>query len=212
MLLLIPEWFFGAHSLVYIFCAMIGFLVSFYSYRSSIMTKARNHYYLYIAFASLSMGFLILGVTELYSYLSMSQGLMNMFEQFSSFRDFGIWLYYGCSLIAYFFLGLIYLPKDFKIMPLFLPFWYKGYPYFHVVSLFMMSFVIFRSTANWFVKRTTNSLLVFSSFLLIGFYHLFLFFTSFSEWMFVLAHISLMLGFLSLLAMVFRVSRKKGRF
>ena len=212
MIIKIPEWFFGIHSAVYIICAMIGFLVSFYSYRSYILTKQKNHHYLYLSFASLSMGFLILGVIELYSYLSISQGMMEMFTTYSSFRDFGIWIYYACSIISYSLLCLIYLPKEIKILPLFLPMWWKGFPYFHVISLFLMSYVIFRSTANWFVKRTTNTMLVFISFLLIGMYHLMLFFTSFSEWLFVGAHISLILGFISLFWMIFRVSRKKGRF
>lgn len=205
---LIPNWFFGIHSLVYIVCAMIGFLVSFYSYRSYHLTKGKDHLYLYLGFASISMAFLIFGVTELYSYLSISGGTLKMFEAYSSFRDFGIWLYYAGSLIGYLLLGLLYLPKELKFVPLFLPMWWKGFPYFHSISILMLSFIIFRSTGNWFVKRTTNSMLVFISFLLIGFYHLFLYFSAFSEWLFVLAHISLILGFMSFFYMILRVSHK----
>ena len=123
--ILIPQWFFGAHSFVYIICAMIGFLVSFYSYRSYHLTKGKDHLYLYLGFASLSMAFLIFGITELYSYLSISSGMMNMFEGYSSFRDLGIWLYYAGSMIAYALFALVYLPKEIKFLPLFLPMWWE---------------------------------------------------------------------------------------
>ncbi|MBU3904819.1 MAG: hypothetical protein KJ906_01560 [Nanoarchaeota archaeon] len=210
-MILIPEWFFGPHSFVYIICAMIGFLVSFYSYRSYQLAKGKDHLYLYLGFASLSMAFLILGITELYSYLSISSGVTNMFEAYSSFRDFGIWIYYAGSVIAYALFALVYLPKEYRILPLFLPMWWKGFPYFHSIALLLLSFTIFRSTGNWFIKRTKNSMLVFISFLLIGFYHLLLYFAAFSELLFVLAHVSLILGFLSFFYMIFRVSRNKGR-
>jgi len=208
---LIPSWFFGWHAMAYIVSALIGFLVSFYSYRIYHMTKEQNHLYLYLGFAALSMAFLIFGVVELYSYLSISQNMMQMFESFSSFRDFGIWLYYIGSIIAYLLIAFTYVPKKYRFAPLFLPMWWKGFPYFHVGSLFILSFIIFRATGNWFIKKTINSMLVFMSFLLIGFYHIFLFFTPFSEWMFVLAHISLIAGFLSFLIMLIRVSKKAGR-
>jgi len=211
MLILIPQWFFSIQPFIYILASMIGFLVSFYFYRSFTFSKQKNHYYMYLSFASLSMGFLVLGVIELYTYLSIIKGTMSMFEDYVSFRDAGIWIYYVCSMISYALLCLIYLPKDFKFA-LFLPYWYKGFPYFHILSLFLISYVIFRSTANWFVARTKNSMLVMLSFLSLGFYHLFMFFTSFSEWMFVIAHLSLLAGFISMFWMIFRVSRKKGSF
>ena len=211
MLILIPEWFFEIQPFIYLFVSMIGFLVSFYFYRSFSLSKQKNHYYMYLSFAILSMGFLVFGITELYTYLSITKGTMAMFEEFSSFRDFGIWIYYACSLISYGLLCYIYLPKDWKAA-LFLPYWYKGFPYFHVLSLFLISYVIFRSTGNWFVTRTRNSMLVMLAFLGLGGYHLFMFFTSFSEWAIVLAHLSLMAGFMCMFYMIFRVSRKKGRF
>jgi len=211
MNILIPQWFFGLHAGTYIISAMIGFLVSFYCYRSYHLTREKDNLYLHLGFASISMGLLIFGITELYSYLSISNNMMQLFESYSSIRDFGIWLYYAGSFIGYFLLCLVYIPKEWKFLPLFLPMWWKGFPYFHISSLFLVSFLIFRSTSNWFVKRTRNSMLVFLSFLLIGFYHLLLFFTSFSEWMFVLAHLSLVAGFLSFLYMLIRVGKKKGR-
>ncbi|MDD5416994.1 MAG: hypothetical protein PHU12_03390 [Candidatus Aenigmarchaeota archaeon] len=211
MLILIPQWFFSIQPIIYILASMIGFLVSFYFYRSYTFAKQKEHYYMYLSFASLSMGFLVFGITELYTYLSLIKGLTTMFTEFSSFRDFGIWIYYACSLISYSLLCLIYLPKNLKFA-LFLPYWYKGFPYFHVLSLFLISYVIFRSTANWFVNRTRNSMLVMLSFLMLGLYHMFMFFTSFSEWMVVIAHVALICGFLSMFWMIFRVSRKKGRF
>jgi len=213
MNILIPGWFFGINSIIYILCAFIGFGITYYAYKSYSITKNNNHLLLYMAFTVLSMGFFVYGVIDTYSFLNLtSTGVMqseSVFGQFVSFRDFGIWIYYFCSLIAYTIFAYMYLPKKIKFLPaFFLPFWQKGFPYFHIASMFLISYTVFRSAINYFMKRTTSTLLVFLGFLGIGFYHVVMFFTSVSEYVFVAGHIALVLGFLSFLFMLIRVGRK----
>jgi uncharacterized membrane protein len=94
--------------------------------------------------------------------------------------------------------------------PIMIPLWYTGFPYFNILSFFLLSYAIFNAILNFTSKKNLNSLLVMAAFSLIGLYHLLLFFTSFSKIIYVAAHLSLLLGFLSLLAMLMRVSRKGG--
>lgn len=206
---LIPGWFFGLDSGFYILAAIIGFMVSFLAYKAYTYTKVRNHFYLYLSFASLSMGFLLLGITNIYAYYGIKTGTLDMFEGYSSFRDFALWIYYACSLIGYSILAYMYIPKKFKqSFPLFLPMWYKGFPYFHITSFFIMMYVTFHGFVNYFMKKSINAFLVASSFGLITLFHLFMFFSSYSEWFYVAAHFSLLLGFLSLLTMLIRINRR----
>ena len=102
--ILIPSWFFGLDSIFYIIAALIGFLVSFLAYKAFSYTKVQNHFYLYISFAALGMGFLILGLINIYGYLVITEsgGNLNnyLFRDYASFRDVAIWLYHLTGLFS----------------------------------------------------------------------------------------------------------------
>ncbi|MCD6477148.1 MAG: hypothetical protein J7K26_03250 [Candidatus Aenigmarchaeota archaeon] len=209
MNILIPSWFFGIDSAFYLLASLIGFFVSFLAYKAYSFTKVINHFYLYLSFAILGIGFLIHGIISIYTYFGITTGTLNIFAGYSSFRDFGWWIYSICSFIGYALLAFMYFPKNFKkSFPLFLPMWWKGFPYFHISSFFVLSYVIFHSFVNYFMKKTINKLLVASSFLLIGLYHLLLFFSSFSMYFYVSAHLCLLTGFLLLLYMLIRINKR----
>lgn len=201
---LVPQWFFGLDSVMYVLSAIIGFLVSFYAFKLYNITSKKSHFYLYASFAVLGMGFMILGITTV---LTLSVSSASIFADTISWADdFGFWIYYASSIIAYGLLVMMYLPEKLRF-PIFLPFWYNGFPYFQIVSLFLLSYVIFRSAANYALNRNSNSLLVLSAFALIGLYHLLSLFTSLNEIIYVFAQLSLLSGFVCLLAMLTRVNK-----
>jgi len=101
---------------------------------------------------------------------------------------------------------MMYLPEKLKF-PIFLPFWNIGFPYFQVLSLFLISYVIFKSAANYVLNRNTNAFLVMLAFMLMGAYHLLSLFTSLNAIIYVFAQISLLSGFVSLLIMLIRVNK-----
>lgn len=204
MFVLAPSWFFGFDSVMYILSAMIGFLVSFYAFRLYNITSKKSHFYLYSSFAVLSMGLLILGITTLLT-LSISRASI-LADAASWADDFGFWIYYASSLFAYGLLAMMYLPEKLKF-PILLPFWNTGFPYFQVISLFLLSYVIFRSAANYALNRNSNSLLVMLAFTLMGLYHLLSLFTSLNAMVYVFAQLSLLSGFVSLLIMLTRVNK-----
>lgn len=204
----IPLRFLGFDSLMYFISAFIGFLISYYAFKLYRITKKRSHFSLHLSFAILSIGFLVLTLTTGYFYLNYS-----IFKQFTAFDeisyvdDFGYWIYYISSLVAYSLLALTYFSEDWKL-PIMLPIWAKGFPYFHVASFFILSYVIFKNAVNYGIKKNKNAFLVTLGFTLIGGYHFLMFFASFSRFIYILADLSLLLGFMSLLMMLARVSRK----
>ncbi len=206
--ILIPFRFYGIDSIFYAASAIIGFLVSYNALKLYNLLEKKSHFYLHLSFTILSMGLLILAATTAYEYIHyFTFGPRALPDTASFVDDFGYWIYYGCSIIAYLLLALMYMPQTMKF-PIFLPVWSKGYPYFNATSFFILSFVIFRSVSNFFEKRDLNKFLVMISFLAIGTYHLLLFLTSFSKVVYVLAHVSLLVGFCSLLLMLIRVNRQ----
>lgn len=204
MIVLVPPWFFGFDSVMYILSAAIAFLVSFNAFKLYNITSKKTHFYLHASFAVLGMGLLILGITTL---LTLSTSRASVFEDDASWADdFGFWIYYASSIFAYVLLAAMYLPEKLRF-PIFLPFWSIGFPYFQVLALFLLSYVVFKSAANYAVNRSTNAFLVMMAFALMGAYHLLSLFTSHNAFVYVVAQISLLSGFVSLLAMLTRVNK-----
>lgn len=208
--ILIPYRFYGFDSLMYLVSAIVGFFVSFYAYKLYDITAKKQHFYFYIGFTILSMAFLTLSVSTGYSYLTYFRNRpASLLDTVIAVDDFGYWIYYIASLVAYGFMVLAYKPEKSSILPIFfLPAWYRGFPYFNILSFFLISYVAFRNVINYNMKKNMNTLLVMLAFILIGGYHLLLFFNFLGKIVYVLAHLSLLAGFASLLIMLTRVSRK----
>jgi len=210
---LIPFRFYGVDSIFYIISALIGFFVSYYAYKLYDVTGKKSHFYFYLSFILLSMGLLTVGLSSAYTYINFFEhgrpsGQDTIIDTVAFVDDFGYWIYYIISLAAYAMLAFSYMPdKARKLVPIMIPFWYTGFPYFNILSFFLLSYTIFRSILNYASRKNLNSLLVMAAFSLIGLYHLLLFFTSFSKVVYVAAHLSLILGFLSLLTMLTRLKK-----
>lgn len=205
---LIPVRFYGFDSAMYILSSFIGFLVSYYAFKLYTATNKKSHFYLQTAFTILSIGLLTLGLTSGYAYLYhfRFENPNPILDQIAYVDDFGYWIYFASSLVAYGLLAFMYLSEKSRFL-IFLPLWQKGLPYFNILSFFILSYVIFRSVVNFIVKKRVNSFLVMTSFTLIGAYHILLFMASFSKLLYVAAHLSLITGFGCLLLMLIRVNR-----
>lgn len=204
MNVIVPSWFFGFDSVMYFLSAIIAFLVSFYAFKLYNMTSKKSHFYLYSSFAILGMGLLIIGITTLFTlFIANTTALA---DTSAWVDDFGFWIYYASSVFAYGLLAMMYLPEKLKF-PILLPYWYNAFPYFQVLSFFLLSYVIFKSALNYTLNKNSNSLLVLAAFSLMGAYHLLSLFTSVNEFVYVLAQISLLSGFLMLLIMLMRVNK-----
>ncbi len=211
--LYIPVWFYELDSIMYFASAIFGFLVSYYAYKLYEMSGKRTHFCLHLAFAVLSAGLFALSVTSSYVYMNFFvKQVQPSFQAIFDVSDLGYWIYFVASLLAYLLLAWMYATEKHKLdfVPIAIPFWYTVYPHFNVISLFLLSYITFRTGVNWKIKRSLNALLVTVAFALLGIYHFLLMMSPFNEWSYVLAHFSMLLGFICLLVMLRRVSRVRN--
>ena len=153
--------------------------------------------------------------------------ILGLTDNVFSLEDFSYLTYFGLSISAYILFILAYKPENFKFSSFFiigfliylalialsLPteregrVWYTYHEYFHLTAMIMIIFITFRNILNYAEKKNLNSFLVMVSFGLISLFHLFHLFSFVSGWMYVFAHISILIGFSSLLFMVLRVKK-----
>jgi len=206
---LIPVWFFGVDAIFYIAALLIGLATAFYAYKVFSVTGKKQHFYLFMGFTILSIGFLSLSLTSIYIFLN-APIFQAIYGTSFDIMDFGFILYYFISFVAYVFFIMMYIPEGKKKLQVFaiLPWWFALFPFFHLVSVLMLAFVVFRSFINWNQDRTRSGFAVFAAFSGIGLFHLLSFFTVFKAMFYVVANACLILGFLSLLVVLVRVSRR----
>lgn len=206
---LIPVWFFGFDAIFYFAALLIGLATAFYAYKVYSLTGKKQHFYLFMGFTILSIGFLSLIMTSLYIFIN-EPIFLTIYNTTFDVMDFGFILYYVISIIAYAFFIMMYLPEGRKKAPMFsiLPWWFVLFPFFHMLSVIMLAFVVFRSFINWNQKRTRSGFAVFAAFSGIGLFHLLSFFTFKFAMFYIVANVCLILGFLSLFAVLVRVSRR----
>ncbi|MBL7206427.1 MAG: hypothetical protein ISS36_02395 [Candidatus Aenigmarchaeota archaeon] len=216
--LLVPFSFIGFDAVIYLLASVIGFTVAFYALKMHNFTSNRSHFFLYLGFVVLSMGFFVLSISGFYTFFALRVSCIHncyalLFDQSFDVIDFGYYIYYLSSLVAYGLFVLMYLPlhrKDYKQkMFSVAPLWFVMFPFFHMFSIFLIAYVVFRSWVGFLQAKNYNSLSVFAAFLSIGAFHTILLLNIFSKEIYVLAHFILVLGFLSLLTVLIRIIRKK---
>lgn len=207
---LIPLWFFGYDALFYIAALLIGLATAFYAYKVYSLTGKRQHFFLFMGFAVLSVGFLSLVLTSIYIFLQISTPGFVVYNTTFDIMDFGFIMYYLISVVAYCFFIFMYLPEEKKKLPIFsiIPWWFVLFPFFHLLATLMLAFVVFRSFINWNQKKTRSGFAVFAAFSGIGLFHLLSFFTFLFAMFYIIGSVCLILGFLSLLIVLVRVSRR----
>lgn len=205
---LIPVWFYSYSAIVYLLSAIIGFLVSYFSFRLYRMSSVKLNLILSLAFLALGFAFLSLTITSLYTYFYLPH--FKQFQNLGLVNRAGFNFYYIASLIGYLLILMIYLPKKVKekFFILYVPLWYTDLTSFHMISILFLSYVVVRNIVN-FVKRVDlNSFLVMFAFISMIVFHILLLQISFSITLYLLAHSFLTIGFGALLFMLIRVSRK----
>jgi hypothetical protein len=202
---LVPEWFYLYSGLIYLLAASISFLVSYFSFKLFRITSSKSQSALSIAFILIGLGFALLSAVSIFTYQDAHDLDTDIFNINSNVYN----AYYILTLVAYLFLVMIYLPKknDAKFY-LFVPLWFISAPQFHTTALLFFLFIAARSVLNFFKVKTQDAFLVMLAFLMITLFHIFLLLIPFGIELYLAAHAFLIVGFLSLLAMLVRVSRK----
>jgi len=230
-LLLIPIWFYGFDTLMYFVSAIVGFFISSKSYKLYSVTRKKPHLYLHLGFMLLSLGLFLSGFVSTYSYVMYKSCIRNcslsLFDTIFGVEDFGLFLYFGLSILGYSILALAHLPEKTKISSFVLLFilafsvvmmlvsaprsellmWYTYHQYFNLLSVLIVGYILFKVLINFSESRNLVSFLVVLGFSGIFVFHTLHFFSFFNPWMYVFAHLFLITGYLSLLAMLIKVRR-----
>jgi hypothetical protein len=230
--IVIPVWFYGFDAIMYFISSIIGFILSFYFHKIYSLSSEKRHLYLFWGFLILSFGLLSLSITDIYSYVTFwrcgpfcTLGILNRAFDIESFSYF---LYFGLSIIAYSLLMLAYIPQKFKIKNLptwllaiyfivvliTLPLgrgevvWFSYSSFFDLIAFLMLAFIFFMNLTNLNEKKGMSNLLVTMSFIFLSLFHLLHIFSFINGWMYVFAHLSMLISFLVLLSVVIKVKRK----
>lgn len=234
--LLIPSWFYSIDSVMYLISAIVGFIISYYFHRIYAISSEKKHMYLHLGFAVLSIAFLIISIASLSSYTAYAKCgngcTLGLLDNVFSFEDFSYLLYYGLSFIAYVFFVIAYTDEyenfSKKFIPLFIVYvallfaiipltgskllWFSYNEYFNLTAFILLIFIAFKNFVNYEEKKATNSLIVTAAFGFMSLFHLLHLFVFANEWVYVFAHIFLLIGFVALLIMIIRVKHKSPRF
>ena len=207
LITLVPAWFYLFSGLVYLLVGIVGFLVSYFAFKFFRVTSSKSQSVLSISFLLLGLSFAILSTASFYTYQS-SESFDTIILNLNTNA---YTVYYLLSLVAYLLLVMINVPKkSSKSSQLyaFVPLWFIGSPEFHSTALLLLIYVAARSVYNFFKVKSEESFLVMFAFLAIVLFHVFLLLMPFGIELYLVAHLFLITGFLSLLAMLIRVTRK----
>lgn len=234
MVIIVPLWFYEFGSVMYFFAALIGFLLTFFSFRLYNYTRKKSHLLLNLSFVFITIGFVVLTLSNTYSFFHFEQCQPNCTitrQQIFEWIVLGNYAYYITSIIGYVLFLLSYsiyeakkksklllqmLPPPLAVniflqhQPVFVlyPFEAIFFQPFQLISSLLLFLIVLRTFSNYRKSKSKISLLVPMGFAAILFYHILMFSLPFSPLFFAFAHLSLLAGFTLLLLMLLKVARK----
>jgi hypothetical protein len=235
MQVVIPIWFYDFGSMMYIFAAIIGALLSYFSFKIHSFSQKDHHRLLYTSFMFITGGFVLLAATNTYNLFNFEECAPNCSIATSIesniLNNIGNYGYYLTSIIGYVLFAMTYYKKKNKIGKMFplmsgvtglqilipgqdifvmYPFETSFFQAFHFISIALLAYIVYKTFSNYMSSRYPLSLLVSIGFAFILVYHVLMYALPFSAIFFAMAHFSLLLGFIALLVMLVRV-RSSGR-
>ena len=200
----VPAWFYMFSGLIYMLAFAISIFVSYFSFRLFRITSSKPHSLLSVSFLLIAVAFAIISVTSIFTYQqsdSLNQVIFNLNTDAYN-------IYYVLILAAYLFLVMMNLPKKDERFYVFVPLWFISSSQFHFVALMFLIYISARTVFNFFKIKSQEAFLVMLAFLMITLFHVFLLLIPFGVELYLVAHVFLIAGFLSLLIMLIRVTRK----
>lgn len=218
-----PLWFVGFDSLMEFIAFMIAVAVAYQGFKGYRMTKERTLLYLQFSFALLSCGLLVDSLT---GFLAM---LARVLRFALGIRVLGYSIYFLAQVLAYGILIFAYVSQTRSLTgsgaslgPILLfgfatleaerPINLLGplveyHPIPEIVLFFLILYVAVQTGLNYSASKERNTLMVFLGFLFLALSHFFFILMLFSPLLFVIGHTLQLLGFVSLLMMLLRVTK-----
>ena len=212
----IPTWFFGANAGLEFLAMIASILIMYFAYRSYKLSSQRKFFYLGLAFFFIGISFFARTITHLLFYIFGANSLLTSFLQHI---NYGSPFYMLITLLGYLII-LAVITKMFDRYSLLMIFllalagiMFSANPLqlFHIFSLIILFFILWKQLENYFQTRNANALLVFTAFLLMLVGHTLFITISYIkiEYVFyILAHVFQLLGYGALLLAMLRVWSK----
>ncbi|MEW6062866.1 MAG: hypothetical protein AB1571_00640 [Nanoarchaeota archaeon] len=214
-----PIWFYKLDTIIQFFGALVALLISYYTYKAYKLSSKKAHLYFSIAFALLGLNLIIYSIV-LPAWMVVYAGSGFIVDIFSlpvlllGSKILNI-LYVFSYLMAYSLLIFVYSKIERKsmialtalftlVISIYSSIIYSSYSTqifmaFNIISLMLLSIIVFFTYKNYMQKKNRSSFLVLSAFLLIAVSHLLMLFESFNNAFFLSAHVAQLLGYISLL-------------
>jgi len=214
--ILIPMQLYGFDLIAYFIAAITCSIITFYSFRLYKMSDSKKHFRLLAGFFALTLGFILISAISSYAYIVFLSCVescpADVLNPVFNVAYLGYVIFYVILLAAYFAFASMYLPQKTKfpailLLPLSLGM-AKMFPYFHVIALLMLAFIVFRNLQNYIHRKSKYNLFVTIAFILLSVYHLLLLLIPLNENLYVAAQLSLLFSYLTFLFMIYQVRRK----
>ncbi|MEM2896038.1 MAG: hypothetical protein QW265_00175 [Candidatus Bathyarchaeia archaeon] len=184
--------------------AAIALLIGYFAFRGFRVIKERIFLYLHFSFTLLGVGLLAHGLTTRTLVLNPGRWAISL-------SNFAYMIYFFMELIAYSLLIFAYLQQTKALASSVglaaLPVLIEYNPVSEIVIFCLTVFITAQCAVNYSVRRNSNSLLVLIGFALIASSHAVFPLIRLSGALFLMAHALQSIGFISLLAMLLRVTR-----
>jgi hypothetical protein len=205
-----PTWFWGYDIIFSIVSILTTLLIMFLSFKAYKITKDSKYKFFSLAFLFISLAHLAFSFFNAIMIFHLSGTIYNLLQSF----DIGFFIYLFFTLLAYMILIIIiYKIKDNRVVALllsltllFVLFANQHILKFHIVSLVLLAFLAFQFYFNFKEKGNKNSKLVFTSFYLLLTSEVFFLVNLYTnEYLYVVAQLIQLLGYLVLFYMFMRV-------
>lgn len=205
------------NAILNIFCAVVAFAVSIFSYRALKITHEKNFLLFALGFFMLAIGIIASSIGNIAYYLSIEQcffsNTCSLWQKFFYIANlsFVALTLYALNLFIFVYskakakvlMILAFIETSAISLLLFKTLW------FHLIAAMFLLFLITLSARTYFKKKNSNSLLILIAFVLLGLSHAF--FSITSQLFSYLGHASQFLSFLLFFVMLLRIKYIKPK-
>lgn len=208
-----PSWFYGAVAVMELLGLITAFAISYFGWKAYSLFKDKRFLYFFIGFAFIGLNLLAHSILNIAINFDFLDFILKNKNAFILSLFFFYYLFILAILLAYASFIIMYskLDKAAIIILIYVltltvgTFYFTSYPKFNIAASVLLAFVVYYTGRNYVQQKTTNSLLVFSAFVLILLSHLLVIMELFIRTFYIFRYVFELAGFICLLVMFLRV-------
>ncbi len=210
----IPDWLYGANAVVLELLAMLAsFSISYFGYKAHKILSQKRFFYLGLAFFFIGISFLARTIVHILFYIF---GAKELLIEVLQNINYGSLFYMILTLVGYLIIVAVITELfDRRTVPLLFLISLAGILFsqaptqlFHIISLILLFFIMWRQLLNYAKNKNMNALLIFITFLLLSGGHVLFMsrlYLGTPYMIYILAHLFQLFGYLALLLAMIRV-------